>query len=122
MTAQRKSTERGEGHYETKEVPFGKTYEWHPAYITFECDCGEKVTVSATSSTRNPCRQCGADYSALAEDLREQEEGQRTDETAFPWRYDTQAQNEQHLRDEASYPEDSHWRYNDVTARNASEK
>ena len=57
MRAQRKSTERDEGHYETKEVPFGRTYEWHPAYTTFECDCGEKVTVTATSSTKNTCGQ-----------------------------------------------------------------
>ncbi len=121
MAAQWKITERGEGHYETKEIPFGRTYEWHPAYITLECECGEKVTVTATSSTTIICGQCGADYSAFAEHILRRE-SQRTEKTTHPWRYDTQAQDEQHLRDEASYPEDSHWRYNDVTARNASEK
>ncbi len=120
MTAQRrKSTERGEGHYETKEVPFGRSYEWHPAYITLECDCGEKVTVTPRSSTTNTCGQCGANYSNLVEHIRERE-GQRTEETTHPWRHDTAAQEEQHLRDEATYPEDSPLRYNDVTAGNSS--
>ncbi len=121
MTAQRKITERGEGHYETREFPFGRTYEWHPAHIALECDCGEKVTVTATSSTTTTCAQCGAEHSAFIHDMRERE-GQPADETTHPWRYDTPAQDEQHLRDEASYLEDSPWRYNDVTARNADEE
>ena len=37
-------------------------------------------------------------------------------EAHHPWHYDTQAQTEQHLRDEAAYPENSPWRYNDVTS------
>ncbi len=122
MTAQRrKITERGEGHYEIKEVPFGRTYEWHSGYITLKIECGEKVTVTAASSTTNTCGQCGADYSDLVETSRERED-QSTDETTHPWRHDTSAQDEQHLRDEVSYPEDSPWRYNDVTARNADEE
>ena len=121
MTAQRKITERGEGHYETKEIPFGRTYEWHPAYITLECDCGEKVTVTATSSTTITCRRCGADHSASIHDVQERE-GQRTDKTAHPWLHDSQTQDEQHLRDEAAYPEDSSWRYNDVTSDNTNEE
>ena len=28
---------RVEAHYEAREVPFGKTYEWHPAYVALEC-------------------------------------------------------------------------------------
>jgi hypothetical protein len=38
------------------------------------------------------------------------------DAAIHPWHYDTQAQAEQHLRNEAAYPEDSPWRYNDVTS------
>jgi hypothetical protein len=33
-----------------------------------------------------------------------------------PWHYDLQSQEDQHLRDEAAYPEGSPWRYNDVTS------
>ena len=36
-------------HYETHEVPFGRSYEWHPERILFECDCGQMSTVTATS-------------------------------------------------------------------------
>ena len=41
--------EHVEGHYEASEVPFGKAYEWHPAYVTLECDCGEKLTLPLTA-------------------------------------------------------------------------
>ena len=51
--------ERVQAHYEAREVPFGITYEWHPAYVALECDCGKKVTLSATS-TITTCRRCGA--------------------------------------------------------------
>ena len=40
--------ERDEAHYESRQMPFGKVYEWHPASVALECDCGEKVTLSAT--------------------------------------------------------------------------
>jgi hypothetical protein len=36
--------ERVQAHYESREMPFGKVYEWHPAYVAIECECGEKVT------------------------------------------------------------------------------
>ena len=43
--------ERLQAHYESREMPFGKVYEWHPAAVVLECECGEKVTLSATSTT-----------------------------------------------------------------------
>src|SRR5215218_2069680 len=52
---------RVQAHYESREMPFGKTYAWHPAYVALECDCGEKVTLSATSTTTSTCGRCGAD-------------------------------------------------------------
>jgi hypothetical protein len=30
--------QRVEAGYEAREVPFGKTYEWHPACIALECE------------------------------------------------------------------------------------
>ena len=118
MTTQR-TIERGEEHYETHEVPFGRTYEWHPAYSIIECDCGEKAILTSTS-TITTCR-CGADRNAFIRDLRERE-GQLPDEGTHPWRYDTEAQAEQHLRNEAAYPEGSPWRYNDVTSPSTDEE
>ena len=110
--------ERGEARYETHDVPFGRTYKWHPAYIVLECSCGENVTLTKTTSSTVICRRCGADHSDVIYDIREQEQVQLQDEEiSHPWFHDTQAQAEQHLRDEATYPKGSPWRYNDVTSR-----
>ena len=104
---------RVEGHYEVQETPFSRSYEWHPAYVTLECDCGEQLTLTGASAT--PACRCGADHSAIIQDLQERE-GRLRDEATRPWRHDTQEQAEQHLRDEAAYPKDSPWRYNDITS------
>ena len=115
----RQIVERGEAHYETKEIEFGKTYKWHPAYIILECDCGEKVTLTGTS-TITTC-PCGADRSAFIRDIQERE-GRLADEATHPWLHDTETQAEQHLRNEAAYPEGSPWRYNDVTSPSTDEE
>ena len=66
-----KIIERVQAHYEVSEVPFGISYEWHPAYVALECDCGEKVTLSAISTTAN-CRGCGADLGdAFVHDIKD---------------------------------------------------
>ncbi len=105
--------ERGKAHYEAHEIPFGKTYGWHPAYVVLECDCGEKVTLTAASTT-TACGRCGADHGAFVRDVRERE-GRSPDEDIHPWRHDARARAEQSLRDEVAHPEDSPWRYGDVT-------
>jgi hypothetical protein len=107
--------ERVEAHYESREVPFGKTYEWHPAYVVLECDCGEKLTLASTS-TITRCR-CGTDHGAVVRDIRERE-GRLREKVTHPWHHDARERAEQHLRDEAVYPGDSPWRYNDITTRN----
>jgi hypothetical protein len=107
--------ERVEAHYESREVPFGKTYEWQPGYVALECDCGEKLTLTGTSATTR-CR-CGTDYSAVVRDIRDQEVRLRENVT-HPWHHDTQERAEQHVRDEAAHPKNSPWRYNDITGRN----
>jgi hypothetical protein len=106
-------TERVEAHYEACEVPFGKIYEWHPAHIALECDCGEKVTITATS-TITTCPRCAADLGGFVHDIQERE-GRLPDNLTHPWFYDAQVRAQQHLRDEAAYPKGSPWRYNDIT-------
>jgi hypothetical protein len=106
---------RVEGQYEVHEAPFSRTYEWHPAYVTLECDCGEELTLSSTSPA-SICR-CGTNHSAVIQDIQARE-GRLRDEVTHPWQHDTKEQTQQHLRDEAAYPESSPWRYNDVTLRN----
>jgi hypothetical protein len=106
---------RIEGHYEVHEAPFSRSYTWQPAYLTLECGCGERLTLTGTSSTLI-CR-CGTDHSAIVRDIQERE-GQLPREVANPWQHDSQEQAEQHLLNEDAYPEGSSWRYNDVTSRN----
>ena len=106
--------ERVEAHYESSEVPFGKVYEWHNAYVTLECDCGEKVTLTATS-TITTCSRCGADLDALVHKIQEEREGRLPEDLTHPWSYDAKERADQHQQDEAAYPEGSPWRYNDIT-------
>jgi hypothetical protein len=106
--------ERVEAHYEAREVPFGKVYEWHPAHIALKCDCGEKLILSATS-TITTCDRCGADLSSFIHDLQERE-GRLPDKLTHPWFYDAKVRADQRVRDEAAYPKGSRWRYNDITA------
>ncbi len=113
-----KILERIEGHYEVHEGPFSRAYTWHPAYVTLECDCGERFSLTATSTTAT-CR-CGTDHSALIRDIEERED-QLPDKSVRPWHHDAQEQEKQHRQDEAAYPEGSPWRYNDVTSRNTND-
>ena len=109
-----KIIERVQAHYESREMPFGKTYEWHPACVVLECGCGKKWTIDA-KSTIITC-QCGRDLANIL--ARGIQDGEATppEEFSRPWFYDTRERAQQHQRDEEAYPEGSPWRYNDVTA------
>ena len=106
--------ERLQAHYESREMPFATVYEWHPATVVLECECGEKVTLSATSTTTT-CSWCGAELGTFAFEIRERE-GRLPDKLTHPWFYDARERAHQHEHDEAAYPEGSPWRYNDITA------
>jgi hypothetical protein len=108
-----KILERVQAHYESREVPFGKVYEWHPAHVALECDCGEKVILAATD-TITTCGRCGADLATFVHDIKERE-GRLPDKLTHPWFYDAKERAQQHRRDEAAHPEGSPWRYNDIT-------
>lgn len=109
-----KIIESVQAHYDTLEVPFGRIYHWHQAHGTLECECGEILTFSGTSATAT-CWRCGVAYAALVNDIHYREE-HLSDGDVHPWDYDLTNQEDQHLRDQAAYPEASPWRYNDVTA------
>jgi hypothetical protein len=106
---------RDEAHYESREMPFGKVYEWHPAAVVLECACGERVTLSATSSTTTTCSRCSADLGTFVHQIRERE-GRLPDTLTHPWFYDAEECAQQHTHDEAAHLEGSRWRYNDITA------
>lgn len=61
-------TVRVQGHYEVHEAPFSRSYKWHPSAVTLVCDCGEEQTFT-DASAESRCR-CGADHSALIDDIR----------------------------------------------------
>ena len=106
--------ERDEAHYESSEMPFAKVYKWHPSYVALECDCGQKVTLTATSTT-STCSRCDADLGAFVHDIREHE-GRLPDKLTHPWFSDARERAQQHEHDEAAHLEGSRWRYNDITA------
>jgi hypothetical protein len=99
--------ERVEAHYEAREAVFGKVYEWHPADVALECECGEELTLTSTISV---CGLCGADLGAFTR------EGSLLDELTRPWFHDAQVRAEQYRRDETAYPKGSPWPYDDITA------
>ena len=55
-----------EGHYESHEVPFSRSYNWHPFAITLTSGCGEELTFTYASAD-STCR-CGTDLNALIDD------------------------------------------------------
>jgi len=95
-------------------MPFGKTYEWHPACIVLECGCGKRWTIDAKSAITT-C-QCGRDLANIL--TRGIQDGEATlpEELSHPWFYDAKERAQQHQRDEEAYLEGSPWRYDDITA------
>ena len=114
-----KILERVNAHYESREMPFGKVYQWHPAAVALECDCGEQVTLTATSTTTT-CGRCGADLGTFVYEIRERE-GRLPDKLTHPWFYDAKERAQQQKHDEAAYPEGTLWRYNDITGTSKEE-
>ena len=115
-----KTTVRVVGRYEVDETPFGRSYKWHPAYVNLECDCGAELTLSGASATP-VCSRCATDHSGVINEIQKRE-GRLGHEVTHPWGYDAQEQAEQRLKDEAAHPEDSPWRYNDITSRGTDDE
>lgn len=51
---------RVEGRYETQEVPFGEVYSWRSGRVVLECDCGEVLNLTGSTSVCG----CGIDHAA----------------------------------------------------------
>jgi len=81
--------ERTEGRYDTYEVEFGTVYRWCSECVVAECDCGERPTLTASMTI---CSGCGADHAVLVQE--ELNTRQLRDDTAHPWRYDTEPEEE----------------------------
>jgi hypothetical protein len=114
-----KIIERVAEHYDTQEMEFGRTYIWCPESVVLECSkCAKKMTLTRTEliETMPEC-ECGRGHTArVREEVVIQLEDEEYEAHHHPWHFDLQSQADQHLRDEAAYPEASSWRYNDITA------
>ena len=109
--------ERVAEHYDTQEMEFGRIYRWCPECVVVECDCGKRMTLKRSDiiSSGFICEECSAKVSPSIREEVVIELLDEDDAAIHPWHYDAQAQAEQHLRDEAAYPEASPWRFHDVT-------
>ncbi len=52
------------GHYEVRELPFAKDFDWCPECVVLECDCGQILELTASEAT---C-ECGADHLSLVKE------------------------------------------------------
>ncbi|HZY64995.1 MAG TPA: hypothetical protein VFE21_03855 [Rubrobacteraceae bacterium] len=73
---------RVEGHYEVREVPYGKDYVWQPGHALIGCDCGHMMDADEHHTI---CPNCGADYTAV---VREVVGRHLSDEVLHPWHPD----------------------------------
>ena len=78
-----KIVEYFEGHYEAQEVPFGMVYKWCPERVVVECECGERATLTNSTTT---CVGCQIDYAAEVEHWLRAEHPEVADEALYPWR------------------------------------
>ena len=56
--------ERTEGHYEVQKTSYGEGYVWCPAGVVVECDCEERLALSASEGLY----RCGVDRPILVRD------------------------------------------------------
>ena len=67
-------------HYKVQDVQRAKVYRWCPAAVLLECECGERPTLTSSTTT---CFRCGTDHmDVFAELLGIHKE----DEDHYPWR------------------------------------
>ncbi|CAN5652351.1 hypothetical protein BH24ACT21_BH24ACT21_13130 [soil metagenome] len=87
------------GHYEVEKVPYGKSYAWCPDCVVVQCDCGERLELTALETTCG----CGADHAVLVQGELESrvgsEEDPRLKEEHDRWR----EKQDEYLRSEKDY-------------------
>ncbi len=67
-------------HYKVQDVQRARVYKWYPAAVALECECGERLTLTSSTTT---CFRCGTDHmDVFAEVLGIHKE----DEDHSPWR------------------------------------
>jgi hypothetical protein len=83
-----KVVERVQPHYEVQEMEFGKVYKWRPERVVVECQCGQRL--SLTASTTSSCVECGTDHTIAVKEA--STDGWQSDENLHPWRYSEESE------------------------------
>ena len=78
-----KVIERVRPRYEVQDVAFGKVYKWHPEHIVAECQCGQRLSLSASTTTS--CVECGTDQDLAVKEA--SADGHQSDQALHPWRF-----------------------------------
>ena len=76
--------ERVEGHYEVQNVEFGQVYRWCPECVVVECDCGERLSLTGSTTV---CSWCGATHTDIVQEEQDIKGQLLRDEDLHPWRY-----------------------------------
>ncbi len=50
-----------EGHYQVQEAPYGEAFVWCHEQVVVECDCGQRLVLSASE----PVCGCGRNHAAV---------------------------------------------------------
>jgi hypothetical protein len=72
--------ERVKAHYEVQEEELGKLYRWCPESVVVECNCGERLTLTAARTT---CGLCEANHTPITEEVLDT---RPEDKVNHPWR------------------------------------
>jgi hypothetical protein len=76
MTTMIESTK---GHYEVQKTSYGEAYVWCPGCVVVECNCGERLILSASETICS----CGADHETLVGE--ELAHLRSSEEVPHPW-------------------------------------
>jgi hypothetical protein len=77
-----KLIERVDARYEAQDGEFGKVYKWRSERIVVGCQCGKRLSLTAS---RTSCVECGRDHMLAVQEV--SRNGRQSDETRHPWRF-----------------------------------
>jgi hypothetical protein len=77
-----KVIERVRARYEVQDLELGKVYKWRPERIVVECQCRQKLSLTASATS---CAECGTDHGLAVKEASADE--CQSDRTLHPWRY-----------------------------------
>jgi hypothetical protein len=71
-----------QARYEVQDVEFGKVYKWRPEQVLVECRCGQRLSLTASTTS---CTECGTDHDLAVKEA--SADGHQSDHALHPWRF-----------------------------------